>query len=113
MQLELSEAERDALARFLRTAIDGDRYPLSPARAAQGDFGEARSEAPGAADFTDVSAEPGDGPKAALGSRALAVGALCSRVMLTPTPTPTRRWSAEITMPTLRLRFCARRAFCS
>src|SRR5271166_794480 len=36
-QLELSDAERDALARFLRSAIESDRYPLStPARAAQG-----------------------------------------------------------------------------
>jgi hypothetical protein len=30
MQLELSDAKRDALARFLRSAIDADRYPLSP-----------------------------------------------------------------------------------
>jgi hypothetical protein len=30
MQLELSDAERDALARFLRSEIDTDRYPLSP-----------------------------------------------------------------------------------
>jgi hypothetical protein len=30
MQLELSDAERDALARFLRSAIDADRYPLYP-----------------------------------------------------------------------------------
>src|SRR5271169_6832641 len=30
MQLELADAERDALARFLRSAIDADRYPLSP-----------------------------------------------------------------------------------
>jgi hypothetical protein len=30
MQLELSDAEHDALARFLRSAIDADRYPLSP-----------------------------------------------------------------------------------
>jgi hypothetical protein len=27
MQLELSDAERDALARFLRSAIEADRYP--------------------------------------------------------------------------------------
>jgi hypothetical protein len=30
LQLELSDAEREALARFLRSAIDADRYPLSP-----------------------------------------------------------------------------------
>jgi hypothetical protein len=30
MQLEFSDVERDALARFLRSAIDADRYPLSP-----------------------------------------------------------------------------------
>jgi hypothetical protein len=30
MQPERSDAERDALARFLRSAIDADRYPLSP-----------------------------------------------------------------------------------
>jgi hypothetical protein len=29
MQLELPDAERDVLARFLRSAIDVDRYPLS------------------------------------------------------------------------------------
>jgi hypothetical protein len=30
MQLALSDPERDALARFLRSAINADRYPLSP-----------------------------------------------------------------------------------
>ena len=30
VQLEFSDAERDALARFFRSAIDTDRYPLSP-----------------------------------------------------------------------------------
>jgi hypothetical protein len=30
MQLELSDAEREALARFLRSAIERDRYPPSP-----------------------------------------------------------------------------------
>jgi hypothetical protein len=30
MQLELADVERDALGRFLRSAIDADRYPLSP-----------------------------------------------------------------------------------
>lgn len=30
MQLELSDAERDALARFVLSATDADRYPLSP-----------------------------------------------------------------------------------
>jgi hypothetical protein len=30
MQLELSDTERAALARFLRSAIDADRYPISP-----------------------------------------------------------------------------------
>jgi hypothetical protein len=49
MQLELSDDEREALAQFW-SAIDADRYPLSPpARAAQGDLGEARPTTPGAA----------------------------------------------------------------
>jgi hypothetical protein len=30
MMLDLTEKETDALARLLRGAIDGDRYPLSP-----------------------------------------------------------------------------------
>jgi len=30
MQLNLTDKETAALARFLTTAIDGDRYPLSP-----------------------------------------------------------------------------------
>jgi hypothetical protein len=30
MQLELSDAERETLTRFLRSAIDADHCPLSP-----------------------------------------------------------------------------------
>jgi hypothetical protein len=30
MQLELTEEETEALARLVRKAIDGDRFPLSP-----------------------------------------------------------------------------------
>jgi len=30
MQVELSGDERDALARFIRSTINADRYPLSP-----------------------------------------------------------------------------------
>jgi hypothetical protein len=30
MQLDLADEETEALARLLRNAIDGDRFPLSP-----------------------------------------------------------------------------------
>jgi len=30
MQLDLTDAKREALVRFLRDGIDRDRYPLSP-----------------------------------------------------------------------------------
>jgi hypothetical protein len=66
MQLELSDAERDALARFLRSAIDADADSLSSARAAQGDFDETGPTASGAA---DSAAEDWNSSKAALGRR--------------------------------------------
>jgi hypothetical protein len=50
MQLEPSDDEREALARFLRSGIDADRYPLSPRLAPlKGDFGEAGPTTPGVA----------------------------------------------------------------
>jgi hypothetical protein len=30
MQLDLTDEERDALAKYLRAGIDADRFPLSP-----------------------------------------------------------------------------------
>lgn len=67
--LELSDAERDALGRFLRSTIDADRYPLSPRLAplkailAKLDLKPQAQPLPPAQDW---NAEPGDGPEAAL-----------------------------------------------